>query len=282
MSKQRILVLCTGNSARSQMAEGWLRAQARDRFDVFSAGSRPTGSVHPGAIQAMAEIGIDIGHQSSKSMSEFVGQSFDCVITVCESAAEACPVLPGPAKRLHHDFPDPAKAPADQQDVVFRQVRDELAAWLQQQLDLDGIAVGMAQPGDLPAILALLAENNLPPDGLAEHVGTTLVARHDGTIVGSAALELYDTSALLRSVSVSSALQKRSLGQRLTRAALALARQCGVEQVFLLTETASEFFPRFGFQPVERGSVPAAVQRSVEFTTACPVSALVMKAALQG
>src|SRR5947207_3750362 len=93
--KQRILVLCTGNSARSQMAEGWLRIQAGDQFEVCSAGSRPSGIVHPGAIQAMAEVGIDISHHSSKSMAQFVGQPFDYVITVCDNAAEACPIFPG-------------------------------------------------------------------------------------------------------------------------------------------------------------------------------------------
>ena len=134
--KQRVLILCTGNSARSQMAEGWLRDQAGDRFDVFSAGSHPSGAVHPGAIQAMAEIGIDISHHRSKSMSEFLGQKFDYVITVCDNAAEQCPIFPGPAKRLHHGFVDPAKAPADQQIEVFRRMRDELAGWLRSALDL--------------------------------------------------------------------------------------------------------------------------------------------------
>jgi arsenate reductase (thioredoxin) len=278
--KRRVLILCTGNSARSQMAEGWLRAQAGDRFDVYSAGSRPTGSVHPGAIQAMAEIGIDIGQHTSKSMAQFMGQPFDCVITVCDSAAEACPIFPGPGKRLHRDFTDPAKAPAHQQMSVFRRVRDELADWLGEQLGVDPITLGPAAPGELPAILALLAENHLPPDGLADHLATTLVARSGTMLVGSAALELYGSAALLRSVSVSPALQRKGLGQRLTIAALALARERGVSRVFLLTETASEFFPRFGFRTVERADVPPAVKQSVEFTTACPDSALVMAVAL--
>ncbi len=128
--RQRVLILCTGNSARSQMAEGWLRAHAGDRFEVYSAGSQPTGQVHPGAVQAMAEIGVDISGHTSKSMMQFVGQSFDYVITVCDSAAEACPVFPGKAVRLHRDFTDPAKAPPEAQPAVFRRVRDEIAAWL--------------------------------------------------------------------------------------------------------------------------------------------------------
>jgi arsenate reductase len=128
--KQRVLILCTGNSARSQMAEGWLRAHAGDRYEVFSAGSMPTGRVHPGAVAAMREIGIDIGWHTSKSMMQFVGQPFDYVITVCDSAAEACPVFPGGGRRFHRDFTDPAGAPESDQPAVFRRVRDEIAAWL--------------------------------------------------------------------------------------------------------------------------------------------------------
>ena len=135
--RQRVLILCTGNSARSQMAEGWLRAHAGDRFEVFSAGSRPSGQVHPGAIQAMAEIGIDISRHTSKSMMQFIGQPFDYVLTVCDAAAEECPVFPGPAKRIHHGFPDPAKAPPDTQPAEFRRVRDDIARWLADLFAID-------------------------------------------------------------------------------------------------------------------------------------------------
>lgn len=135
IAKQRVLILCTGNSARSQLAEGLLRARAGDRFEVFSAGSQPAGRVLPGAIQALAEIGIDISAARSKSMSEFYGQSFDYVLTVCDSAAEACPVFPGKAQRHHRDFTDPAKFPADEQIAVFRRVRDEIDQWLAELFD---------------------------------------------------------------------------------------------------------------------------------------------------
>lgn len=136
--KQRVLILCTGNSARSQMAEGWLRLHGGDRFEVFSAGSEPSGKVASGAIAAMHEIGIDISGHRSKSMLEFVGQPFDVVITVCDNAAENCPVFPGPGRRFHRDFTDPAKAPRDEQTAVFRRVRDEIAAWLTEILKLQG------------------------------------------------------------------------------------------------------------------------------------------------
>lgn len=124
--KQRVLFLCTGNSARSQMAEGLLRHFAGDRFEVFSAGTRPVG-LNPNAVTAMAELGISIAGSRSKSVDEFAGQRFDHVFTVCDNAKESCPVFPGGGTRLHESFEDPAAAPADQQLAVFRKVRDQIA-----------------------------------------------------------------------------------------------------------------------------------------------------------
>ncbi|MCA1605028.1 MAG: arsenate reductase ArsC, partial [Acidobacteria bacterium] len=104
--KQRVLVLCTGNSARSQMAEGLLRHEAGDRFEVFSAGVDPT-QVKPEAIEAMREIGIDISGQRSKSVDQFKNQQFDYVITVCDNANQQCPMFPGKAERIHWSIDDP-------------------------------------------------------------------------------------------------------------------------------------------------------------------------------
>lgn len=140
--------------------------------------------------------------------------------------------------------------------------------------------IEVANADDLSAILALLEKSGLPQDGLSDHLTTTLVAREDQVIVGSAALELYDTVALLRSVAVADHLRGRGLGQRLTQAALHLAKEHGVTLIYLLTETASGFFPRFGFRPIPRSEVIPAVQRSVEWTTACPVTAQAMVAQL--
>lgn len=132
--KKRVLILCTGNSARSQMAEGVLRHDAGDRFEVHSAGVKPS-RVRPEAIQAMAEIGIDISGHWSKSVDEFLGQQFDVVITVCDNASETCPVFPGKTTRIHHSFTDPpAPGAADEATTlaVFRRVRDEIRTWLRQ------------------------------------------------------------------------------------------------------------------------------------------------------
>jgi arsenate reductase (thioredoxin) len=129
--RQRVLFLCTGNSARSQMAEGVLRHIAGDQFEVFSAGTRPAG-LNPNAVTAMAEIGINIAGSRSKSVDEFAGQQY--VFTVCDNAKEACPIFPGGGRRLHQSFEDPAAAPADQQLGVFRKVRDQIADRLQEFL----------------------------------------------------------------------------------------------------------------------------------------------------
>lgn len=130
MKKRRVLILCTGNSARSQMAEGLLRSMAGDRFEVFSAGTRPVG-VNPHAVSALTELGIDISRHRSKQVDQFSGQQFDYVITVCDHANQACPVFPGAGKRVHQSFPDPAAAPAEQQTEAFREVRDAISTWLE-------------------------------------------------------------------------------------------------------------------------------------------------------
>ena len=126
--KPKILILCTGNSCRSHMAEGILRHAAGDVLEVASAGSKPAGYVHPHAITVLDEIGIDIGHHRSKHLSEFLEQEIDTVITVCGNAEQACPAFPGGGKRLHWPFDDPAHATGTEEDrlAMFRRVRDEI------------------------------------------------------------------------------------------------------------------------------------------------------------
>ena len=129
--KTRVLVLCTGNSARSQMAEGLLRHDAGDRFEVFSAGTKP-GHVRPEAIAAMREVGIDISGHRSKSVDEFSGRRFDYVLTVCDNAKESCPIFPGKTVAIHHNFEDPAALPGSEEErlALFRRVRDEIREYL--------------------------------------------------------------------------------------------------------------------------------------------------------
>ena len=135
MKKLRILILCTGNSARSQMAEGLLRSLGEGRLDVVSAGTEPS-FVRPEAIAAMAELGVDISGQYSKPASDFANQAFDLVLTVCDNARESCPVYPGAKRLIHHSFEDPAQAAGAETErlAAFRRVRDQIRAYLEVDL----------------------------------------------------------------------------------------------------------------------------------------------------
>ena len=134
--RKRVLILCTGNSARSQMAEGLLRHDAGNIFDVYSGGVEPT-QVRPEAVEAMNDIGIDISSHRSKSVDEFAGEEFDYVITVCDNANEQCPIFPGKTRRIHWSFEDPAASEGDEDArlAVFRRVRDEIRLQLRRLAD---------------------------------------------------------------------------------------------------------------------------------------------------
>lgn len=140
--KYRVLVLCTGNSCRSQMAEGWLRHDLGEKVEVFSAGTHPS-FVHPLAIAAMGDAGVELSHHRSKSVGEFVGQSFDLVITVCDSAAAACPVLPGAQKIVHEPLPDPVAYGSEGRSALekFKEsrdlVRERVVARVRRELGLE-------------------------------------------------------------------------------------------------------------------------------------------------
>jgi arsenate reductase len=133
--KKRLLFLCTHNSARSQMAEGLLRHLAGDRYEAFSAGTEAT-HVRPRAIEAMAELGIDISKHESKTLDRYLDESFDAVITVCDQVAEACPVFSGAKRQLHWSFPDPSQATGSEEEQlgVYRQVRDDIRGHIEHEL----------------------------------------------------------------------------------------------------------------------------------------------------
>ena len=128
MTKTKVLILCTGNSCRSHMAEGILRQAAGDLFEVYSAGSHPAGYVHPTAIEVLKEIGIDISGHTSKHLDQYRNSGIDTVITVCGNANDACPVFPGRVHRHHYGFDDPPKAarPGELEIEAFRRIRDEI------------------------------------------------------------------------------------------------------------------------------------------------------------
>jgi arsenate reductase len=143
MSMERVLFLCTHNSARSQMAEGLLRRLGGDRFEVASAGTEARG-VNPMAVRAMAEIGIDLHGHASKTLDRFVGERWDDVITVCDGANESCPIFPGASRRRHWSFDDPSAATGSEEQrlAVFRRVRDEIRARIESWLAQHAVAPG--------------------------------------------------------------------------------------------------------------------------------------------
>lgn len=147
MQAPAILILCTGNSCRSHLAEGILRVALGSGYRVASAGSKPAGYVHPLAIKAMAEIGIDISGHHSKHLDEFLTDNVGTVITVCGNADQACPVFPGQVNRHHWGFDDPAHASGSEEEqlIVFRRVRDEIARVFQ------AYAAGLLDAGRLPS-----------------------------------------------------------------------------------------------------------------------------------
>jgi len=130
--RKRLLILCTGNSCRSQMAEGWVRELLPERWEPHSAGTAPAAEVHPLAVRVMAEVGIDIAAARPKSVTGYIDQPWDLVVTVCDAARETCPVFPGRVRQLHVSFPDPAQASGSeaQRLEVFRRVRDDIRARL--------------------------------------------------------------------------------------------------------------------------------------------------------
>lgn len=131
--KERVLFLCTHNSARSQMAEGLLRDKYGDKYEVFSAGTEP-GEVNSNSIKVMKEIGIDIKNHYSKNVQDFINEDFDYVITVCGEAKEACPFFPGGKKHLHKDFEDPSSFSGSEEEKLskFREIRDKLKKWIEE------------------------------------------------------------------------------------------------------------------------------------------------------
>ena len=149
-AKPTILILCTGNSCRSQLAEGVLRHAAGDRFEVASAGSKPTGRVHPLAIAVLKEIGIDISGHRSKHLDEFLTRKIETVITVCGNADAACPVFPGQVNRHHWPFDDPGHTTGTEEEILaaFRRVRDEIHRTFGAYADgrRDGLKSNASQP----------------------------------------------------------------------------------------------------------------------------------------
>jgi len=275
-----VLFLCVANSARSQIAEGLARARFGDRLRILSAGSRPT-QVNPLAIQTMAAVGIDITAQRSKIVDEIDPTGIDLVITLC--AEEVCPAFYAPVRRLHWPIPDPAGTLAGEPDHMplhrFRVARYAIAA----KLDLVEPALALpprttiapAWSEDRAEVELLLAAAQLPADGLDD--AELVVARIDGVLVGVAGLERWESFGLIRSVAVAAEHRGSRIAEFLVRDRLCAAKLAGVSSAYLLTAGAADYFARFGFAPVERSGLPAALAKSTQLALPACSTASAMK-----
>jgi arsenate reductase len=243
------------------------------RARALSAGTEPGARVHPEVIEAMRELGIDLSAARPQRLSDELAASATMLVTM--GCGEACPVVPG-VERCDWPLQDPKGQPLPR----VREIRAEIEARVQDLLLARAWlpwTIRAACPDDRTAVEALLRAEQLPTAGVAEHFATFTVAIEDGELVGVAGLELFGTSALLRSVAVRRQTRGRGLGSMLTRRALEQAGSAGVTGAFLLTTTAHDFFAQRGFERVERAAIPPAVTSSAELRGACPESATVMR-----
>ena len=280
---RHVLFLCVANSARSQMAEGIARALAPPSVRVSSAGSNPS-RLNPLAVQALAEIGIDISQQFSKSVRDIPPDDVDVVVTLC--ADEVCPVWLGKALRIHWGLPDPAAVGTSDAERLqaFRDVRDQLHWRLAKvfpprqakECAEESVEYGPASPEDRGAIRPLLATFDLPSEDLGQSNQTFIVARDHGRLVGCVGLEQCGDDVLLRSLAVDGESQRAGVGTALHARALAEASRRGTRALYLLTTTAAVFFARLGYVPVERANVPPLVAATAEFKALCPATATCM------
>ncbi|MEW5739667.1 MAG: arsenic resistance N-acetyltransferase ArsN2 [Myxococcota bacterium] len=275
-SPRGILFLCVANSARSQMAEGLARKLLADRLPVMSAGSAPS-RVNPYAVEVMREVGVDLSAHRSKSVQEIDPATVGLVITLC--AEEVCPVFLGKTRRLHWPIPDPASSdpslPPDELRQRFRTARDTLRGLLERFLDEGGPGPEPARREDRRAVLALIEAAGLPLEGVdAAFPSGFSVVRGAGGLLGVAGLEPHGDVGLLRSVAVAPGRRGAGLGRLLVEDRLRAALEQQLTAVYLLTTTAAEWFKQLGFVEAARQDAPAALQRSTEFATACPASAV--------
>ena len=283
--KPSVLFVCVHNAGRSQMAAAYLQHLAGDRIEVRSAGSAPADQVNPAAVAAMLEDGIDMSTQTPKILTDEAVQDSDVVITM--GCGDTCKFYPG---KRYEDWvlDDPAGQGVD----AVRPIRDEIKTRVRELIAslipatdgdapdgapdgaLDGVQLRVATPDDRPAVDGLLADNGLPLDGL-DAAARVLVVTNSDNLVGVAALERHgdgpDTAYLLRSVAVRPQLRDHGLGARLVTAALAVV-DADHAPVALLTDTAPDFFARFGFEVVDRSALPASLGASVELQGVCAES----------
>ena len=262
------------------MAEAWCRVLHGDRIDAYSAGTAPK-PIDPRAGRVMEEAGIDISAQRSKHVEEMAATRFDAVVTVCDSAKEACPTFANAATKLHVSFDDPPRLAANLSGEEaldpYRRVRDEIRMFVQRLPDALALAnrgVEPARESDLASVLALLNSVDLPTNGVRDFFPAAYsVIRTASAVVAVAGVESYESVGLLRSVAVAGSHRGLGLGQIIVEERLAFARDNNLDAVYLLTTTAATFFQNLGFETIQRSAAPASLLASSEFASVCPSTA---------
>lgn len=303
-----VLFLCTGNSARSILAESILRKEGAGRFNPYSGGSQPKGSVNPMALKVLSAMDYPTDGLRSKSWDEFTrpgAPEMDFIFTVCDSAAgETCPVWPGNPMTAHWGLEDPAAVHGSDLDKerafsrAARYVKNRLDAFLNLPLDsIDGLAMRRqlrrigsdegATPlaldtidGSSPEFRAALVAADLPIDDLEERGRSFFSLSRGGAKVAFGGYELHGEDALLRSIVVLPEYKGRGVGETATGILLERARLDGARHAYLLTTTAAPFFEKLGFKKIDRTSLPEAILATRQASTLCPQTATVLEKVL--
>jgi protein-tyrosine-phosphatase/N-acetylglutamate synthase-like GNAT family acetyltransferase len=299
-----VLFLCTGNTARSILAESILRKEGAGRFNAFSAGSQPKGQVNPFALKVLAALDYPTSGLRSKPWDEFASPGapvMDFVFTVCDNAAgEMCPIWPGQPMTAHWGIEDPAAVEGSniEKERAFstaaRYLKNRIGAFLNLPMDsIDGMVlrrhlqrIGSAEgatqlallpiDGLAPELRAALTAEQLPVDDLAEEGRRFFRVIRDGATVGFAGYELHGDAALLRSVVVLPDHKGQGIGETTLRLLIEEATQAGARRGYLITTTAAPFFEKQGFTPVDRGFVPEAILATRQAASLCPASATIL------
>jgi protein-tyrosine-phosphatase/N-acetylglutamate synthase-like GNAT family acetyltransferase len=299
-----VLFLCTGNTARSILAESILRKEGAGRFNAFSAGSQPKGQVNPFALKVLAALDYPTDGLRSKPWDEFASPGapvMDFVFTVCDSAAgEMCPIWPGQPMTAHWGIEDPAAVEGSdiEKERAFsmsaRYLKNRVGAFLNLPMDaIDGMAlrrhlqrIGSAEgatqlallpiDGVAPELHAALTAEKLPVDDLAEAGRRFFRVIRGGATVGYAGYELHGSDALLRSIVVLPDHKGHGIGETTLRLLIGEAARVGARRGYLITMSAAPFFEKQGFRPVDRASVPEAILATRQAASLCPASATIL------
>ena len=281
---KKVLFACVHNAGRSQMAAALFNRYAGPKkASAVSAGTEPGSRVHPEVLEAMKELGIDLGAVKPQFLSDELAASVNVLVTM--GCGERCPVVPGLER---HDWPlEDSKGKSIER---VRQIREEIGELVKAFLAQKGWLLGNGTGAELasasashePAIRRLLSDAALPLEGLEMAFPKGYVVAHAaGDLVGCAGIEVYGRDALLRSLVVAAQDRKTGLGARLVANRIDAARADGLDSIYAITTTAADFFAHLGFERIGREVVPAGVRSSAEFSSICPSSAAVLRKSLK-